>query len=412
MEILVPLLAFGPIGALLILALTRDDDPDERSWLLTLLIPALFLRLGLALLFVAVPEIRYFHEDAVGYEIRGQMLASVWRGEAPAFAMGDNNVGFFYVCGAIYYVFGRYQANPSCFNAVLGTILALMIYRLAKRLFHVLVARRAALLVALMPSMVLWGSTAIKDVPVTFAIVVSLSSIVALRKNITLINLVGVIVPILAIQAMRFYIVYFVLFAIAVALVIDRGARAFTGAYRQVVLIGAFGGLLLILGFADRASDDASRYFSLEYVSNYRHGMAVTAQSGFDHDVDISNPGSALAYLPFGLAHLLFAPFPWQMVSLRPIIAAPETILWWTMFPATVRGIAFAFRKRFEETASLMVFSVSLACVYSLVHGNVGSAFRQRAQILVFLFIFSALGAYVNKARQMGVDPNQLVRRD
>ena len=412
MEILVPLMAFGPLGVLVILAMTKGYAEEERSWLVTLLVTALMLRLAFALLFVAFPDLRVFHEDATGYEIRGQMIASSWRGEGPPVDLGESNWGFLYLCGLIYYVFGRFQGNASGFNAILGTLLALLIYRLAKSLFHELIARRAALLVALMPSMILWGSTAIKDVPVTFAIVVSLSSCVALRKGLTLWNLTGVIVPLVAIQAMRFYIMYFVIFAILVALVIDRGARAFTGAYRQIVLVVAFAGLFLLLGLADRAEDDASRYLSLEYVSQYRRGMAMTAQSGFDLDVDISEPGSALAFLPVGLAHLLLAPFPWQMVSLRPLIAAPETIFWWTMVPATIRGIVFAFRKRFEETAALMVFSVSLACAYSLVHGNVGSAFRQRAQILVFLFIFSAVGAYVSKARAAGIDPDKLVRDD
>lgn len=44
------------------------------------------------------------------------------------------------------------------------------------------------------------------------------------------------------------------------------------------------------------------------------------------------------------------------------------------------------------------------------MQGNVGAAFRQRAQILVFLFIFNALGTYIAKARAAGIDPKALLR--
>jgi hypothetical protein len=82
------------------------------------------------------------------------------------------------------------------------------------------------------------------------------------------------------------------------------------------------------------------------------------------------------------------------------------------MFPATFRGIVFAMRRRFAATSALLIFSVTLTCAYSLIHGNVGSAFRQRAQILVFLFIFSAAGIYIKKLRKAGYDADYVLRPD
>jgi hypothetical protein len=211
-------------------------------------------------------------------------------------------------------------------------------------------------------------------------------------------------VPILAVQTIRFYMVYFMGFAIVVSLVLDRGMSFFTGVYKQIFVVLTVLALFVMVGTADRAESDL-RYFSFEYASSYRYGMAISANSGFDADVDVSTPGKALAYLPVGVAHLLWAPFPWQMVSLRPLLAAPETILWWVMFPATLRGLVFAVRRRFSASSALLIFTITLTCAYSLIHGNVGSAFRQRAQILVFLFIFSAAGIYMKKLRKFGYDP-------
>jgi 4-amino-4-deoxy-L-arabinose transferase-like glycosyltransferase len=411
MEIIVPVVVFVPLGVLLIIAFTRGLPLEERGWLISVLVPALLLRLSLAVVFVAFPQMRVFHEDAVGVELVGQMLATNWRGEGPPWPGPDTNWGYHYFAGVIYFVFGRFEANVACFNSVLGTMLAYLVYRLARQLFHEVVAKRAAMLVAFLPSMVLWGAMALKDLPITFLIVVSLSSCIALKSKVTLPALVGVFVPLIAIQTMRFYMIYFVLFAIIVALVLDKGSRYLTGAYRQLFLLGSVVGLFVLLGLADRAETDASQYLSLEYVSSYRRGMAATANSGFDADVDVSRPGAALAYLPIGFAHLLLAPFPWQMTSLRPLIAAPETIFWWTLFPATIRGIVFALRNRFNETFPLVLFSVTLGAAYSLIHGNIGSAFRQRVQILIFLLIFSSLGTFINRAKANGVDPAQLLRK-
>jgi 4-amino-4-deoxy-L-arabinose transferase-like glycosyltransferase len=409
MDVFIPLSIIVPLGIFIILFATRGLEPGERSWLITLLIVAFLLRVAAATMFAAFPPLRVFHEDAEGNEYNALYLASVWRNEAPPIPVPASNFGYVQLAAAVYYVLGRYPVNASLFNALLGTMLGFLIYNLAKKIFHEIVARRAALLVCLMPSMIMWGSIALKDVPVTFCIVLSLSSCVDLKNKLSLEALAGTLLPIAAIQPMRFYIVYFVAFAIIGSLALDRSLSYFTGIYRQVFILIAFAGLFILLGITDRAEAD-SQLLSLEYLSQYRHGMAVTANSGFDADVDISQPGSALAYLPIGISYLLLAPFPWQMTSLRPLIAAPETIFWWTLFPATIRGIVFSARTRFSETSPLLVFTTTLTAVYSLMHGNVGSAFRQRAQILVFLFIFTALGTSVSKVRRAGIEPMKLLR--
>ena len=49
-------------------------------------------------------------------------------------------------------------------------------------------------------------------------------------------------------------------------------------------------------------------------------------------------------------------------------------------------GIGFAVRSLY------CFFSVVLTLAYSIFQGNVGTAYRQRTQIQVFLFIFIAVG--------------------
>jgi hypothetical protein len=253
--------------------------------------------------------------------------------------------------------------------------------------------------------MILWSSIALKDMLSTLLLVFALYFCLSLRERVTLGNLAGTLLPVLAILSIRFYLVYFVGFAIVASLIFERGSRLLTGVYKQLGVVAAGLALLGVLGLTERTEQEMD-LISLEQASAYRRGMALSANSGFDVEVDVSTPGNALAYLPIGMAHLLWAPFPWQMVSLRPLLAAPETVFWWFLFPATIRGIVFAIRRRFSETSALLIFSATLLCGYSLVHGNVGSAFRQRAQIWCSCSSFLLQASTSRSCRRPGSTPS------
>jgi hypothetical protein len=410
MDVLFPLLVLGILGGVGLYLAALRVAPEERAWLVRILLLAMVVRLLLATAFALFPDIRFFHEDADGYEIIGMQLAAGWSGHGPPIRLEEGlpNLGQFYLCGGLYYVFGLFRAIPSYFNSVLGAFTVLVVYRLTRTSFHVAVARRAALLVALMPSIVMWNALALKDTEVTLLVVIALSSCVALKRRFTASAMLGILLPVIGLQPLRFYMVYFVVLAVVGSLFLERGAKALSGASKSLVIGGGLILLLVAVGLSGRAQE-GTQFFDLERVNAYRQGMASTANSAFSADVDISTPGRAIAFLPIGLAVLLFGPFPWQMTSLRPILAAPETILWWAMVPAAIRGLRYAAKRRFADTSPIFLFAFTLAPAYALVQGNVGAAFRQRAQIFVLLFMFVAVGQYAKRCKQLGLDDSRLL---
>ncbi len=408
MDVFVPLLTWTLLGSITLFVCIRQVPPAERAWVARTLIIALTLRLLCATMFAVIPETRVFHEDAIGYEINGMNIAHRWLGHAPPLLTAPQNYGWTYVCAALYYVFGFFQVAPSYLNSLLGTVTIFLIYRLARQFFHPLVARGAARFCALVPSMVLWSSIALKDTLVTLLIVVALSGCVALKRRFSVGALLATAVPAALVQPVRFYMLYFLVAAILLSLLFDRGMKMMTGVPKQALVAAAVVGVLVLTGVAGRAQDGADR-LSLEQVSMFRQGMATTANSGFAQDVDVSTPGGAIAFLPLGLAVLLLGPFPWQFGSLRAALAAPETIVWWMMIPSLLRGIRFAIARSFTRISPVLFFSALLSMAYALVHGNVGSGFRQRAQVFVFLFIFAAVGWYEKRCRRAGIDPRHLL---
>ncbi len=115
--------------------------------------------------------------------------------------------------------------------------------------------------------------------------------------------------------------------------------------------------------------------------------------------------------MPLGLAYLLLAPFPWQLASLRQSITLPEMIVWWVSFPLLIIGIWFTLKHRLRQALPILLFTTMLTLAYSIFQGNVGTAYRQRSQILVFYFIFVAVGAVLLKERQEDRQREHRLRR-
>jgi hypothetical protein len=114
----------------------------------------------------------------------------------------------------------------------------------------------------------------------------------------------------------------------------------------------------------------------------------------------VSTASGALSAVPVGMTYLLFAPFPWQIASLRQSITLPEMVVWWAAFPLLVLGVWFTLRYRMRQALPILIFTTMLTLAYSIFQGNVGTAYRQRSQILVFYFIFVAVGAVLLKERR------------
>lgn len=410
MNLIIPLFCVVLCGALLIQLALVGLSPAERRRLQLIVIAAFILRLGLATVLELFPALRLFHDDATGYEANAIALSRSWRGIGPPLMLyqeGMLNYGYLYVGATLCYLFGPYPLHLAAWNGLFGAINVVILYRLASHLFHPVVAIRAAIFLAFMPSMVVWNSVAIKDPLMVLLICSSLYVYMLLRRrwSFTLIaTLTGLVA---AIYFIRFYISYFVILSILATVVIGR-AKEGQSRIRNLVVLVAFGVLVALTGISRNLSEGLE-LATLEQAAIYRAGMASTANSGFAHDLDVSSVSGAAMALPIGMAVVLFGPFPWQMRSLLPLLTLPEMLLWWWLLPSLFRGLRFAAARVFARASPVFVFCVSLSIVYSLTLGNVGAAARQRTQIFAFLFIFVALGQYVKHCRLKRINDSVLL---
>ena len=342
----------------------------------------------------------FFGGDALTYDYFGYAQAQGWAGDKYLQAVANRSIygegggwGMVYMVGAIYGIVGRNMLAVQLVNAVFGAVTAVFIFLCTQQVFsNGRVARLAGIAVAFYPSLVLWSSQGLKDGPIVFCLALSILATLKLGEKLSLRYIVVLVCALMSLLSLRFYVFYMLCAAIAGAFLIGMQAVTATSFARQLAAVLLIGLALTYFGVTRSASMQFERYANLERIQRSRLDMVRRADSGFGREVDVSTTSGALSTIPMGMLYLLFAPFPWQVVSLRQSITLPEMVIWWASFPMLILGLWFAIKYRLRMISPILIFTVMLTLSYSVFQGNVGTAYRQRAQLLVFYFIFVAVG--------------------
>jgi 4-amino-4-deoxy-L-arabinose transferase-like glycosyltransferase len=397
-------LPLAALGGLMVLGIK-----DDRKFLLRLFFAGLLVRMLVGTLIYVFHLQEFFGGDALTYDFFGDALLRTWNGEKYYQSMVDlftgggasSGWGMLYIVAAIYKVIGRNMLATQYVNAVLGAATAPITYLIALEIFpNKRMARTCALLSAFFPSMVLWSAQGLKDGPIVFLLAVSMLATLKLGERLSVKHLSALALALAALMPLRFYVFYIVVISVTVAFILGRRPLSAKTFVRQFIILITIALALAYFGVSRYASAQFESYGSLERLQTMRLDAAKSAQSGFGEDVDVSTPGGALSAIPLGFSYLLFAPFPWQFGSLRALITLPEMIVWWCCIPLLVLGLWFTIKYRVRQVAPILIFMVLLTLTYSVLQGNVGTAYRQRAQLLIFYFVFVAVGFVLMKEKR------------
>ena len=381
----------------------------DGPFLLRLFVAGLIVRIVVALAIFTFRGQDFFGGDALTYDFFGNAQLLGWGGDKYFQGIANQFVrsgegsgwGMVYVVAAIYGIVGRNMLAVQLVNAVFGAATAVVIYLCAHQVFQNLrVARIAGIAVAFYPSLVLWSAQGLKDGPIVLCLAAAILATLKLGERFTLKYLVVLVCTLLSLVALRFYVFYMICVAIAGAFIIGMQQITATSFTRQFIAMVLLGLALTYIGVTRSATVQFERYGNMQQLQRSRNDLARSAESGFGRDVDVSSTSGALSSIPIGVVYLLFAPFPWQITSLRQSITLPEMVIWWASFPLLVLGLWFAIKYRLRMISPILIFTVMLTIAYSVFQGNVGTAYRQRAQLLVFYFIFVAVGFVLMKEKR------------
>jgi len=389
------------------LSVFRHNSPDP-AFVTKIFLIGLALRLLLGLVIYALELRGFFGADALTYELRGETLLGYWEGSVSsdsvellrATSTAGPGWGMTYLVGIIYFIFGKNFLAAQTFCAVIGAATGPLVLFCSDRIFgNVKVARYSAIAVTVFPSFVIWSGQLMKDGLIIFLLVLSILMVLSLQEKFSYLAVVILVLALGGIISLRFYIFYMVAVAVAGSFILGVTDSATSIARRAAALV-LMGVALTYLGVIRTATSDFERYGDLERLQVSRSDLARSAESGFGEDVDVSTTSGALTALPIGFIFLMLAPFPWNISSVRQLITLPEVLLWWVLIPFGVWGIWWSVKFRLRATFPILLFSAMLTLVYSIFQGNVGTAYRQRTQIQVFLFMFIAVGWVLYQERK------------
>jgi Dolichyl-phosphate-mannose-protein mannosyltransferase len=383
------------------------QNKEQGSFLLQLFAWALLARMFVATFIFMYNVQEFFGGDALTYDFFGYAQMKAWFGDTyfraisiPFMEGGASAWGMVNMIAVVYSVIGRNTLAIQFINSVIGAATAVLIFYCAHHVYqNIRVAKIAAFCVAFFPSLVLWSAQGLKDAPIVFCLVLAILAALRLNDKLSLKYAAILIVALFSILSLRFYVFYMISAAIAGGFIIGLRKITPTNFARQFIVILLVGVSLTYLGVTRYASAQFTRFGNLETLQRSRLDLS-RAGSGFAQDVDVSTTQGAISAIPIGLVYLLFAPFPWQLTSLRQSITLPEMVIWWLMFPLLVMGVFYSIKYRLREISPILIFTSMLSVAYSVFQGNVGTAYRQRAQLLVFYFVFVAVGFVLLKEKQ------------
>ncbi len=403
-------------GAVCVIAVINRVDLDTR-FLINLFLLALLARLALAAVIYNFELFDFFGPDARGYENIGMLIAKVWNGTGnstdptviDAMRLNGAGWGMNYFSAILYWLTGSNLFIGQAVSSVLGAATVPLSYYCTWQIYgNKRASRIAAALIAFFPSFIIWSAQFLKDAPILFFLVLAMTLVLTLQKKLSFWGVAVLILSLVAILSLRFYIFYLVTAAVGVGFFVGtvskRGALT-----RRLVIVSVLVGALAALGLIRIASADLLRFGSLERIEVSRKYAASVAGSGYEtRGVNSASLSGVISILPVGLAYLFLAPFPWEVTNFRQAATLPEMVVWWAMLPLVVIGLLYTIRHRFRAAIPIFVFSLILTVLYALYQGNVGTAYRQRTQIQVFLMYFVAVAVVLQMEKR---DDRKLVER-
>jgi 4-amino-4-deoxy-L-arabinose transferase-like glycosyltransferase len=405
------LLLFAGVGSFL-LTLTRHHRQTRREQL-SLFLCAIAVRFAASIVIYEMGLVKVLgDEDSSGWFV-GVLFSNAWNKQQlglldlPELWVGaydGSHGGFRLLAGILFFVTGIEARLPlAAMNCFFGALTVVLVYRAAILLFSRWTAVRAGWIACFFPSLIIWSAQTLKEPVVIFLEALALYACVNLKlSGFSLKYILLCATAIVLLPPFRFYAAYLAGVVAIMALALPR-IRARIGksksSFKTPLAAVAVAALVVPLavssGYMARYDIWVEGYSKVKGIEAFKRNISIGYGSGVENKYDLNSPTGMAMAIGVGGAHLLLAPFPWQLggASLRMLLTTPELLVWWWLvFAGLIPGLWHVCKKRLADAQPMLFFILGLGLVYSMMFGNIGLIFRQRAQLLPWLLIIAVAG--------------------
>jgi hypothetical protein len=350
-------------------------------------------------------------QDDQTFELAASWLVRIARGEGLAIFPGHQHFLdnlYPYLLAGIYAVLGYTPVVPKALNAALAGLAAVLVVEIGRRSFRDSVGRLAGVGAVVLPTLVVWTLTTLKETLIVFGILVVLRSMQALgeepaRSSAFNNAVVALLAGLLLVEDLRFP-AFLVLGALVPLALAGRRMRRVRPAFVLVAALLAAGALAGVLTLARlRAPDsplaDPTRLVELARVLGERRdleGVGARSQIGATEDlvaravVETGSPSVGRGIVE-SLGFALLAPAAWQAHDLRELVAGVEMLVWYVLLV----GAAFSWAARPRQpifASVLALYGLAIWVLLALTEGNLGNLLRHRLMLDATLLILGSAG--------------------
>jgi hypothetical protein len=368
-------------------------DPDPRF--LQLLVVAFVAKLAATAARWVMAFVLYNGSDAMSYSIEGARLAEAYRNWDFGAEIGRDFVGTGFMrvaTGAVYVVTGPSFYLVWLIFSLLGFWGTYFLYRA----FRIAVpdgdARRYALLLLLLPSMLFWPAGLGKEAFITFGI-----GLMAYGSALLLSGYRTWAVPLLLGLAATAVVRPHITAALFTALVLAWFLRKRPRPATELTPLTYLGGATVILGAGAVVASSAASFLGLDSLTVSGVDSAISDTTELtDEGGSTFTPASVRSPLdmPMAAFTVIFRPMIFEATNPQMLLAAAEGALLLGLVALSWRSLAKLPGRLRRQPYLILCIVYTIVFVYAFSNfGNFGILTRQRVQVLPFVLVFLALRA-------------------
>jgi hypothetical protein len=402
----IPLVLFLGLGTAFFL--NKGSDSEDTDFQVNIFFVAFSLRLILGIIMYGWNLSSILgDEDASGY-IGGWAAAQNWYENGLDGFLSDiykifvdkQNVGQSVIWGSFMFVAGGpSRMIVSVINSFAGSMLVIVVYRLAKKLFDFQTAKVAAFIVTFWLSFILLSAGTSKEMLVICIewslLYLAIRNLKGLTQNDILIS-----APLmLALYTLRFYAFYMCAAALFFRAIITNKKTFVRNSILGFILVTS---MLMFLNANGSLNKDFERFDKqTQSMDTWRTYVATSTDSGTNIYSEYKD--NSIAAVPMATIYFFFAPFPWEIFggSLRNSFAVVENIVLIILFVIGFQSIKIFLKEKFYQILPILVFCVLYAGLQIWGLSNVGLAWRHKQTVMPLLFLLTALSLTKNFRKKL-----------
>jgi hypothetical protein len=319
-----------------------------------------------------------FYLDDAGYSREAALIARQWlEGHVinPSSYQYAGSLAFGYqtMVACIFLLTGKSMVAAKLINVLLGTATVLLVGLLSGRLFGMSTMRRAAWLMALIPTSVWWSAVVLKESLVAFLVMGAMLAFVCWPRRAAVVTFtlaMGALIVTRSPAALAVTVT--VLSALGVGVIQQRRAIDFRAVLTYLALACA---ALLV---------------SLAAISA-GHPVAVLRQIGYTLGRLGFEQHQGVAGVAVAIPKSLVSPYPWvftQATRTWDRALYPGMWVWYAILPTAMLGLW-----RLRRRAEVLLFALPVGTLLTFNALTAGFTFRQRSTVEPFLLLLVVAGA-------------------